>query len=265
MARIHTFSVGFCTHPACIALRGAGLQPRVFPARAYLLETRHGLYLWDTGYSARFATETCGIYAPYRWVTPVTYHHEQDNLCHQLDKLGVRAADLLAILLSHFHADHFAGLADYPKRPIYASTAALASIKELSGIKALFKAFVPGLLPSDFADRIKPFEAKTPKPLPNSLAPFRSGWPVDAGEEIWAVPLPGHAEGHMGAFIETDRGWVLLASDAAWAPESYRELRGPSELSFVVQHDRKDYFRTLARLNALYMAGIQICLTHEGG
>ncbi len=51
MARIHTFIVGYCTHPACMALRGAGLATRKFPARAYLLETRSGLYLLDTGYA----------------------------------------------------------------------------------------------------------------------------------------------------------------------------------------------------------------------
>lgn len=264
MAVIRPFEVGYCTHPACVALRGAGLATRKFPARAYLLETRSGPYLWDTGYAEQFYEQATGIYRLYRWVTPVYYEHGQAHLIQQLAAHGVRAADLRAILISHFHADHIAGLADYPDVPLYASHEAVAAVIGLTGWRALRKAFIPGLLPADAESRLHYFEAKAPKSLPAALHPFQFGWPIDPHEELWVVPLPGHAEGHVGLFVQTPSGWALLAADAAWAPEAYQSLRGPSELSFLIQHNRKAYYDTLHKLHQLHHeARIPIHLSHE--
>jgi len=263
MAEIHAFKVGYCTHPACMAVKGAGLRPRPFPSRAYLLMTKSGPYLWDTGYAEHFNEEARGIYAPYRWVTPVHYQHDADCLETQLSRFGVRPRDIREILISHFHADHVAGLRDYPKVPMIASRAALDAIRTLRGLAALRRAFIPALLPQDFEDRIQAFEKAPAQDLPAELFPFTQGWPIDAKGELWAVALPGHAEGHMGAFVQTDSGWQLLAADAAWAPEAYREMRGPAELSFLIQHSRKEYYETLAKLHALDGNGIRIHLSHE--
>ncbi len=79
------------------------------------------------------------------------------------------------------------------------------------------------------------------------------------------VPLPGHAAGHLGAFIRTDGGWVMLAADAAWSPRSYRELRGPSALAYAILEDRRAYLETLRKLHLLDRGGhVRILLTHEG-
>lgn len=79
------------------------------------------------------------------------------------------------------------------------------------------------------------------------------------------VDLPGHAAGHIGAFILTDNGWTLLASDAAWSPLSYQQLRGPSRLANLVMEDANAYYRTLERLNQLWASGnAEILLCHEG-
>ena len=63
MASITAFRVGHCTHPSCMVLKGSGLASRCFPSRAYLIETRAGLYLWDTGYAEHFRAATSkGVY-----------------------------------------------------------------------------------------------------------------------------------------------------------------------------------------------------------
>lgn len=264
MAKIHAFEVGYCTHPACIALRGAGLAPRKFPTRAYAIETKGGVYLWDTGYSEAFHAEAAGVYRIYTWVTPVHYDHAQDRLLAQLHAAGVGVQDIQAVLISHFHADHIAGLREYPQVPLYASLSAIESIRGLVGLKALFNGFIPGLLPSDFGARVRSFDAAAPLQLPAELRPFRFGWPVDAFGEIWIVPLPGHAVGHVGAFVATESGWELLAGDAAWAPEGYQAMVGPSDLSFLIQHNKKDYYETLSKLHQLYLSStVRIHLSHE--
>lgn len=263
MAEVRSFCVGYCAHPACMALKGAGVASRKFPARAYLLESRGELFLWDTGYAPAFRKETKGLYALYRWVTPVHYDHEQEHLAHQLRHQGIRSQDICAVVVSHFHADHIAGLSDYPNVPVFASQAGLTSIRGLTGWRALQKAFVPGLLPADFGTRVRPIESLPYKTLPPELHPFSHGSQLDSAGDIWIVSLPGHAEGHVGAFVRTTTGWVLLASDAAWAPEAYQAQRGPSELSFLIQHSRPAYYATLAALHAVHQRGVKILLTHE--
>ena len=102
--------------------------------------------------------------------------------------------------------------------------------------------------------------------LPALLAPFDRGYALPGSEgQIVLVPLPGHAAGHIGAFILTDAGWTLLASDAAWSPQSYQTLRGPSRLANLVMDDAVAYTRTLERLNQLWAGGqVNILLCHEG-
>lgn len=262
MARIHTFEVGYCTHPACIAVRGEGWKPKKFPARAFLIETRKGHYLWDTGYSAHFEMHAKGVYAPYRWITPVHYDDSVEDLRHQLFQFGVTPAMLRGILLSHFHADHIAGLPDFPSIPLWASREAVMGVAGLRGLRALAQGFIPTLLPSDFTDRVRLYDDEERASLPEALLPFKYGRQLDDSDEVIIVALPGHAKGHVGAFVQTDAGWVLLASDSSWSSEGYKNLVGPSEISFLLQDDRKAYYETLHRLHALHLKGVPILLSH---
>lgn len=264
MAKITSFVVGHCTHPSCMALKGAGLASRCFPSRAYLIETKNGMHLWDTGYASRFydAVST-GLNRIYGWVTPV-FFDESSSLVSQLAAVGVRPGDIQSVTLSHFHADHMAGIKDFPNAQINCCGSGWARHKQLSGIAALRRAFLPELLPHDFSERFAAVQGMPWASLPAELSPFKQCYDLTGTSEVFIVPLPGHADGHLGAFVLEDRGWTLLASDSAWAPEGYRELRGPSELSFLVQDSRSKYFETLKNLHQLHVGGkVKILLTHE--
>ncbi len=70
--------------------------------------------LFDTGYSRRFFDATAAFPASlYRWVTPVKFDPRK-ALVTQLRELGVQTEEIAAIVLSHFHADHVAGVLDFP-------------------------------------------------------------------------------------------------------------------------------------------------------
>jgi len=264
MARVHTLVAGHCSHPACMALKGASLRPQCFPARAYLIETSAGPVLWDTGYSSHFMDASSkGVYRFYPAVTPITFEPAQ-SVAAQLKERGLASKDVPLVLLSHFHADHMAGLKDFPNAAIMCNGTGWEQVGKLSGMRAIMQAFLPGLVPHDMEARVRHMESAPAKALPESLRPFDVGWDVLGTGEVFVVPLPGHADGHVGAFVACDDGWTLLAADAAWAPEAYREMRGPSELTFIVQKSRRDYYATLARLHALHRArGAAILLTHE--
>lgn len=263
MTVIRPFHTGHCSHPSCMALKGSGLASRCFPSQAYLLETRKGLVLWDTGYASHFKDASSkGIYRLYPAVTPVTFESPQ-SLVHQLKAQGIAYTDIRTIVLSHFHADHMAGLLDFPNARVYASQVGWNAVRNKRGIAALRQAFLPGLVPGNIEERLCFIEAAPSVSLSRELAPFDKAYDVLGNGDLLIVPLPGHAPGHVGAFVPTENGWVLLASDAAWAHEAYQELRGPSELAFLVQDSRSQYYATLARLQSLHAAGTaRIELTH---
>ncbi|WP_411886082.1 MBL fold metallo-hydrolase [Polaromonas sp. YR568] len=264
MAKLTTFRVGHCTHPSCMVLKGSGLASRCFPSRAYLAETRAGLVLWDTGYADRFREATAqGIYRLYSMVTPVHFE-PRDSLLGQLSALDIAASDIAMVVVSHFHADHMAGLRDFPSARLLASAAGWQSVQGLSGFAAVRQAFVPALVPDDISARLEFAESFAEVALPAALAPFTLGRDITGTGELFIVELPGHAAGHLGAFVLGDEGWTLLASDAGWAAESYQQLRGPSELTFLIQHQRAAYYDTLRKLHALHHGGgASIRLTHE--
>ncbi len=262
--QVTSFRVGHCTHPACMVLKGAGLASLCFPSRAFLIHTRVGWVLWDTGYANHFHDATAhGVFRLYPWVTPVTFEPKH-ALAAQLRAYGLAPRDIHTLVLSHFHADHVAGLRDFPHARLRCSAEGWNAVRGLQGLGAVRRGFVPGLMPPDMEARLQFVDASPAVALPAALHPFTHARDVLGTGELLVVDLPGHVQGHVGAFVATDNGWVLLASDAAWMPEGYQQLRGPSELTFVVQHQRAAYYRTLRQLHTLHQSGhAAILLTHE--
>lgn len=266
MATLTSLNTGYCRQLAGVALKGSGLHLCRFPARAYLLQAQGRYWLWDTGYAPHFHAATAsGVFALYARVTPV-HSAPAQAASAQLAAMGIAPSDLAGVVLSHFHADHIAGLADFPDVNLYCCGGGWQALSRLRGLRALRHGFVPSLLPADFEQRLTCVQALESVSLPQALAPFASAYAVPgAGGEILVVELPGHAAGHLGAFVQTEQGWVLLATDAAWAHASYKRLVPPSALARLVLHDRAAYMQTLDKLHQLYQRDvIRIVLTHEG-
>ncbi|MEJ2395136.1 MAG: MBL fold metallo-hydrolase [Candidatus Thiodiazotropha sp.] len=266
MAELHTFTAGYCTHIAGMALRGAGWHVCRFPARAYLITVGKRHWLWDTGYARHFQEHTqSGIFQLYRKITPV-YFTEEEALIVQLRTLGLDPSDISGLILSHFHGDHIAGLRDFESASFICSGKGWRRTRDLRGFKALLRSFVPALIPDSFETTLHFVESFPLIRLPAELAPFEWGHALpESRGEIILVPLPGHAAGQIGAFVLTDNGWILLASDAAWSPQGYLELRGPSRLTHLLMDDIPAYYLTLQRLNKLQQGGkVNIRLCHEG-
>jgi len=266
MAELTSFTAGYCTHVAAMALRGAGWHVCKFPARAYLMSVGNRHWLWDTGYAKHFLEQTqSGLFQIYRRMTPVHFG-DDEALLSQLRARGLSPSDISGLILSHFHGDHIAGLRDFAHCRYICSADGWQRTKSLRGFAALRRAFVPGLIPDGFEERLSFVEGFPAIRLPAELAPFEWGYAVpDSQGEIILVPLPGHAAGQIGAFVLTAEGWTLLASDAAWAPQSYLQLRGPSRLAHLLMDDPSAYYQTLRRLQLLQQGGkVSIQLCHEG-
>jgi glyoxylase-like metal-dependent hydrolase (beta-lactamase superfamily II) len=243
---------GYCTHPERVVLGSGSWQPCRFPAMVGVIEhPTEGLMLFDTGYSERFHAETSQFpNVLYARLTPVHYRPE-DSALTQLDALGYRAEDVRHVILSHFHGDHIAALGDFPSARFYCSEDGYSALRSLKGFAALTKGFLPGLLPADFARRLKAFEAAPPVDLAGRLGPFKTGYDLFGDGMLVAVPLPGHADGHYGLLVESEKGPVFLVGDACWTSRSFTELRLPSAVAQLIFSDKRAYAETLSGLHAL--------------
>ena len=263
MAIIRSFKAGFCTHRSCIAIQGTGLKLCQFPARTFLIEANQRFWLWDTGYSHHFTDATQkGIFKLYPKATPV-YFETHEAIWFQLKSLGINQDDLESLIISHFHGDHIAGLKDFPNTQFMCAFQGWNRLKTLNGLAALIRGFIPELIPKQFDNQLIFIESFEKITLPHELHPFTEGYILPKSKsEVILVALPGHAIGHIGAFVHTHTGWCLIASDAAWSRKNYQN-QPPSRLAHIIIDSPAVYTQTLAALKQLDQKNIPIILSHE--
>ncbi len=261
MLKLHIFDTGHCLVSAHHVMRGAAREPMACRALAGLIgHPRHGWTLFDTGYAPRMLEATRRLpWWLYRLATPLRIRPEQAAL-RQLARYGLAPADISRVIISHFHADHVAGLRDFPGAPVVASAEAFKSIAGLRGLAALRRAHIPALIPADLAARAVALPAFAGPPLPH-LGPTHD---LFGDGSLLLVGLPGHARGQIGALLQTDSGPVLLAADGAWTSRAIRERRPPARITHLFVDDARAVGATLAALHAFAAArpDVRIVPTH---
>lgn len=261
--RLSLLAAGFCTAPEAAAVAGGRWRARRFPGGFALVEGHDaGPVLFDTGYAPRFDEATRPFpYRLYRWTTPATIRPDE-TAAAQLAARGIAAESVRHVVLSHLHADHVAGLRDFPNAAFHALPEAIGSARGLHGLRAVRAAFLPSLLPDDFFERGAPVERRARL----DLGPFHDGFDLFGDGQLLGVPLPGHAPGQMGLFLTPENGPpTLLAADAAWTTAAIRDNAPPPALGMRIQHDAAATRETLWRLHRLshVRPDIRIVLSHE--
>ncbi|WP_246369925.1 MBL fold metallo-hydrolase [Saccharibacillus deserti] len=265
---LRLFSAGSCRHPEWVTIRGGSLRSVRIPALFGCIDhPQHGSILFDTGYSERFFRETDLFPARlYRMTTPVQFEAGQ-SAAERLRAAGIPPEGIRRIIVSHFHADHVAGLRDFPQAEFLYEREALDKMRALRGIGAVKRGFLPGLLPDDFDRRARPFPAESRMDLPDGFLPgfaWRRVTDVLGDGSLLAVDLPGHAYGQIGLLLRTERGPVLLCADAAWSAAAFREDRPPSALAGIIMPDRRAYSDSFRALRGTYAAfpGLKVIASH---
>jgi glyoxylase-like metal-dependent hydrolase (beta-lactamase superfamily II) len=261
MLTLKLFTTGHCVVPERHVLRGGSRRPIACHALVGLIgHPEHGWSLWDAGYAARMLDATRRWpFRLYRLATPLRLRPDLEA-ARWLPALGVRPDDVRRVIVSHFHADHIAGLRDFPRAEIVASAPALASVRGLRGLAALRRGHLPALLPADLEARAGPLPAFRGPPVPH-LGPSHD---LFGDGSLLLVELPGHARGQIGALLQTARGPVLLAADGAWTSRSIRERRPPARLTHLFIDDPRAMRATLDALHAFAAArpDVRIVPTH---
>lgn len=245
--------VGQCRQVERLACRTGAWRIGVFPALAALIRhPLHGLILFDTGYAARIFDVT--RHWPeklYALATPVELAPEEE-LGAQLKRRGLALGDVRMLVISHFHADHIAGVRDLPHARFLCSREGLASIRTTTRFKGVRRGLLPALLPDDFEARAAFIEDCPLVALPAVLAPFSTGYDLFSDRSLIAVPLLGHAPGQYGVVLRVEGGgFVFLVADAAWSTAALREDALPMAIAGHLVGHSAAYPTTFHRLHEL--------------
>lgn len=207
-----------------------------------------GYVMFDTGYSEHFNEATRGFPGRlYRWITPVTLLMGESAV-EILRKMGIGADEVKYIIISHFHADHIAGLRDFPTAKLICSAASLDELNSLNGLRALKRGILSHLVPGDFNERLTVIEdfADSISVSPEGFITYN----IFGLSNFSLVSLPGHSTGMLGFIFNGDERDILYASDAAWDSETYRDDIMPSKTARILFPSWEDYLLTRSRIKA---------------
>lgn len=247
-------TAGYCKHAELVTIRGGSMRQAIYPAGfAYMRHPVHGVVLWDTGYARRFYEHTTSLpYSIYARVTPV-FFKDEESAVNQLANHGIKAEEVNYIIISHFHADHIAGLRDFPKATFICSKQGYNAVRNLAGLAAVRRGYIPSLLPDDFEARSVMLDDEYSIALPEDF-PYRTGIDVFGDGSMICVDISGHATGQWGMFVETEQYPYFLCADAVWSSQAYRENRPPHPIAGLIMPNRKQYedsFERIVRLHQL--------------
>lgn len=245
--------VGHCQHAECMAMRGGGRRAIDFPALVGLIEhPQRGLLLYDTGYAHHFDAATRRFpECLYRAVTRVTLPPNEELLV-QLESRGIATRDIDTIIVSHFHADHVAGLRDFPNARFIATRAERLRCEKMGRLGRLRRAFLRDLLPADFDARASAAEDLPNVQLPSEWKPFAMARDLLGDASLLGLDLPGHTASQLGiAFCTPEMGSVFMIGDACWKIEGLEQNRKPSRLAYTLFDSAKAYDNTFAALREL--------------
>ena len=261
--RLHMLQAGSCRHPAAMARPGTGWAPAVFPALAGLiLHPTVGPVLFDTGYDPAFFRATQAFPERfYRWATPVNLP-DGAAVADQLTRFGLTPADVRAVIISHFHGDHVAGLHAFPQATLFCARAGLEDSRRPGRLARVRRGVLDGLTPSDIDARARFFEDMPRTALDAAMTPFEDGADLFGDGSMLAVPLPGHCPGHWGLLLrgEDDRQRFLVG-DAAWSRGAVRDDAPPPRLTTDLLGATEVYRRTLSDLHQLWIRRSDLVLT----
>lgn len=228
---------------------GRSWKKLLVPAFAALLEhPHHGPVLFDTGYSTHFFPATDKMpYRIYRWTTPLTMT-EDENLVNRLQQAGVSPAHVRWVFVSHFDPDHIGALKDFPNATFLCHHAAWSSVAGKTGLAAMKARLLPGLLPDDFAARVR----LLPDPAGEPMGPFDHSLDLFGDESVRLVMLPGHAPGMMGAFVsaQNHENPVFLCADACWSSTAFLQDK-TAGIHPLIAHDKAAQGATYEKLRVL--------------
>lgn len=260
--KLYLNHAGFCLAKEHHSIRGGRKQDIKFHALWGLIEhPEHGHILFDTGYTQRFHDETKRFPNKiYGMITKVEIHPNEE-VAKQLMTNGINPDSIKHIIISHFHADHVAGMKDFKHATFYTSKTAYEYTRKLSNSFAFSKGVLKNLIPTDISQRMKYIEEHCSFTVDPILG---KQYDLFSDHSMLVYELPGHAAGQIGLQVQTEKNRYFLIADACWLRQSFIEYVLPSSLVRLFFHSWRDYKHSLKKIHQYHVAhpNVVIVPTH---
>ncbi len=239
--KIIIFNTGYCFGPGKIAYRTKSWKKVRFSARIFLIQTKkYGNILFDAGYAKTYLDDIAPLY---NWLLPV-HISNTDTLKKQLKDQNIALSDIAYVFISHFHADHVAGLKELKGIPWIYREDALKRLQQMGKPRAFKHGFFSAMIPDIPKGSIALLETDFKKPFLNS--DLRTCLLFN-DSNFQAIDLPGHALGQMGLCIEN----TFFVADAVWSKEAIATNIMPSLIGLLLQANRKKYLHTFQQIQKI--------------
>ena len=260
---LNFYASGYCSAHASVVNPKEGKGKTTFYAVWAILNIPNiGYVLFDTGYSEAFEKATNPFPDRlYRWATPVTIKKDE-SAKSILEKNKICSDDIKYVIISHFHADHIAGIRDFPNAKFICSEDAIEEVLLLEGFKAVKKGILHGLFPSDFYERLMTIEAFADKTSINNFGMVE--FELFGINNFKVVLLPGHAKGMLGFIYSNNGQSIFYGTDASWSIETFNKGILPKKIVKLFFDSWDDYTRTLDKIKDFKLANphYDILFTH---
>lgn len=257
--KFKVLKVGHCNHPECVAARGTGFKSVEFPALCFLIKhPSKGYILYDTGYENYFFEETKSFPNKlYALITPVSLN-EEDCLGNQLKKLDLTFEDIEHVIVSHFHADHIAGIKNFKNSKFICFPEDLKKYKKMNSFKQLTKGFLNGLLPTDFESRM--IDVNLSNKSDFNLEGFPEIYDIFGDNSLLGVPLSGHTEKQLGLIFQENKKTYFIVADAIWGIDYLINNQKPSFITKILVDSSKEFNDTFDKLRNILFNNKEIKL-----
>lgn len=187
---------------------------REMPIYCYLIEHSEGLFMVDTGETAKVCEP--GFFS--RWnpyfSRAIRYNvAPEDEVGPQLQRLGFDPADVGSVVMTSLQLGHAGGLSYFPRARIIVSAQEWALAMNGFG---RFTGYPASHWPKWLAPRIVTFNAGQLGNLPRSQ-------PLTGDGALYLVRTPGHTSGHISAVVQESGLLYFFAGDASYVRAAMAE------------------------------------------
>ena len=223
-----------------------------FPVPAFLVEhPGAGPILVDTGFHPAVAVDAKQGIGPLGGLLFKDLEMSADQAAAaQLRARGIVPASVRTVVMTHLHADHASGIAEFPGATFVLSQEewrAAAGGRRLDG-------YIRRQFDHAFDYRTVDFEATAV----DSFASFGRSVDVFGDGSVRMVYTPGHSPGHCSVILRLEDREALLTADAAYTMRTIRE----SHLPYVMADEHR--FRRSLREIQLYLEATPDALVIPG-
>ena len=183
------------------------------PIYAWVIEHEQGLFVVDTGETARTAeADYFPRWQPYyqlavRWhVTP------EQEIGAQMKQMGINSKDVTKVILTHMHTDHAGRLHDFPHSAIHVN---MPEYKRTRGFRGQLDGYVPQRMPAWLSPQPLVFDG-------GRAGSFQESWNVTSKGDVKVVRTPGHTPAHVSVIVTLEDINYFLAGDTTYTEENLR-------------------------------------------